>query len=536
MSIFNTVPLLSLIIFLPTLGAIFIFFVQETFGQSDKNSKNAALFITLITFMLSLVLWYNFDSYKLDYQFVEDKEWISSLKIRYNLGIDGISLFFILLTTFLMPICILVSWDNIKFRVKYYLIVFLLLETCILGAFCALDLLLFYTFFEATLIPMFLIIGIWGGSMRVYAAFKFFLYTLTGSVLMLLAIIYLYCSLGTTSIPVLTLYSFNSWTQGWLWLAFFASFAVKIPMWPFHTWLPDAHVEAPTAGSVVLAGILLKMGAYGFLRISLPFFPEASAMFAPYVGILSVIGIIYASLVALAQRDMKKLIAYSSIAHMGFVTLGIFTFLPTGIEGSLIQMLSHGVISAALFLCVGCLYEREHSREISHYGGLIDRMPIFGTFFMIFALGAIGLPATSGFIGEFLVILTTFQVNAGMAVCAGIGTILSAAYMLWLYRRIMFGKMEESKFSKIQDLTLREISVFVPLAFIVVWMGIYPTSFTQEMHRPVSSLLEYLGKDPIENFDDSSPKIKKETIVARTFDHQNTEVKLLPVSRVEVFA
>lgn len=525
MSVFNTVPLLSFIIFLPILGAIFIFFVQEALGQSHKNSKNAALFITLTTFILSLILWYNFDSYKSDYQFVEDNVWISGLNVRYHLGVDGISLFFVLLTTFLMPICILASWNSIKVRVKDYLIIFLLLETFILGAFCSLDLLLFYVFFEATLIPMFLIIGIWGGTLRVYAAFKFFLYTLTGSVLMLLAILYLYFELGTTSIPILTLYSFNPSQQAWLWLAFFASFAVKIPMWPFHTWLPDAHVEAPTAGSVVLAGILLKMGAYGFLRVSLPFFPEASTMFAPYVCILSVIGIIYTSLIALVQRDMKKLIAYSSIAHMGFVTLGIFTFLPTGFEGSLVQMLSHGVISAALFLCVGFLYEREHSREINHYGGLLERMPIFGVFFMIFTLGAIGLPGTSGFIGEFLVILSAFQVNSGIATFAGIGTVLSAAYMLWLYRRLMFGKIEESKLTKVKDLSSREIFIFMPLVIIIFWIGIYPTSFMEEMHQPVSSLLEYLGRDPIESPEGSFSIMKKESVVGSKQIGENSEIR-----------
>lgn len=490
MEIFQTLPFLSILVFLPSLGALFILSIRGGAAQSVQNARNVALFIALITFLLSLVLWQNFSLESAEYQYVENYPWIVGLNIQYFLGVDGISLFFVILTAFLTPLCILASWKSIQSRIKEYLVAFLFLETFILGMFCALDLVLFYVFFEAVLIPMFLIIGIWGGERRVYASFKFFLYTLTGSVLMLLAILFIYFKTGTSSIPDVSVYHFDPSVQIWLWLAFFAAFAVKIPMFPFHTWLPDAHVEAPTAGSVILAGILLKMGGYGFLRISLPFFPEASEYFAPFVWTLSVIAIVYTSLIALAQTDMKKLIAYSSVAHMGFVTLGIFTFEVEGVQGALIQMLSHGVISAALFLCIGVLYDREHSREISHYGGIAQRMPLYATVFMVVMLGSIGLPGTSGFIGEFLVLVSAFEVNTLVATLAAVGMVLGAAYMLWLYRRIFFEKNERQSLQILKDLSGREIIVLTPLVIMTLWMGIAPGAFTDVLEKPVAQLLE----------------------------------------------
>ncbi|MFV0294693.1 MAG: NADH-quinone oxidoreductase subunit M, partial [Hyphomicrobiaceae bacterium] len=431
--------ILSLVTFLPALGALGI----ATLNRDAKgNARWIALWTTLITFALSLLIWVNFDRSNPGFQFVEEAAWIGPIK--YKMGVDGISMLFVILTTFLMPLCILASWESIEERVKEYMIAFLLLETLMIGVFCALDLILFYLFFEGGLIPMFIIIGVWGGKRRVYASFKFFLYTLLGSVLMLLAMMAIYLHAGTTDIPTLIERSNLpvSW-QTWLWLAFFASFAVKMPMWPVHTWLPDAHVEAPTAGSVIRAGILLKMGGYGFLRFSLPMFPVASVELAPFVFTLSVVAIVYTSLVALAQEDMKKLIAYSSVAHMGYVTMGIFTFNQQGIDGAIFQMLSHGLVSAALFLCVGVIYDRMHTREIAAYGGLAERMPIYAACFMIFTMANVGLPGTSGFIGEFLTLLGVFKINTWVAFFATTGVILSAGYALWLYRRVVFGVLDK---------------------------------------------------------------------------------------------
>jgi NADH-quinone oxidoreductase subunit M len=414
------------------------------------------------------------------------------LNITYHLGVDGISLPFVLLSTLLTPICVVASWTSITERVKEYMVAFLVMESMMIGMFCALDLILFYVFFEATLIPMFLIIGVWGGPRRVYAAFKFFLYTLAGSVLMLLAMLTMYIVAGTTDIPTLLTYEFSPRLQIWLWLAFLASFAVKVPMWPVHTWLPDAHVEAPTAGSVILAAVLLKFGGYGFLRFSLPMFPEASIQLAPLIFGLSVVAIVYTSLVALAQEDMKKLIAYSSVAHMGFVTIGAFTMTVQGVEGAIFQMISHGVVSAALFLIVGVVYDRMHSREIATYGGLVHRMPIYAAVFMLFMLASVGLPGTSGFVGEFLVLVGAFSVNSWLAALAALGIILGAAYMLYLYRRVIFGALTKESLKRITDLTPREVAVFAPLVVLVLWMGIYPSTFLDMMHVSVDNLVNRL--------------------------------------------
>ena len=450
----------------------------------------AALWTTLATFVVSLFLWFRFDPGTADFQFVEHVEWLPEFNIAYRMGIDGISLFFVLLSTFLTPICILSSWTAVQVRVKEYMIAFLALETLMVGMFCALDLVVFYVFFEGVLIPMFLIIGVWGGARRIYAAFKFFLFTLLGSVLMLLALLAVYLEVGSTSIVQTLAYSFASDLQIWLWLAFFASFAVKIPMWPVHTWLPDAHVEAPTAGSVILAGVLLKMGGYGFIRFSLPMFPEASEFFTPLVFALSCVAVIYTSLVALAQEDMKKLIAYSSVAHMGFVTIGIFTATNQGIAGAIFQMLSHGIVSAALFLCVGVVYDRLHTREIGRYGGLVHRMPAYAAVFMVFTLASVGLPGTSGFVGEFLVLLAAFEVNTWVCFLAATGVILGAAYMLFLYRRVIFGKLERAELQAMLDLNPREIAVFAPLVVLVLWMGIYPSSFLDPIQMSVQNLVD----------------------------------------------
>ena len=482
-------PLLSLVTFLPLVGAGFIFlFAQGANELADRNAKNVALMTTLLTFLVSLVIWANFDNGTADFQFVERFAWLGG-DIDYRMGVDGISMLFVVLTAFLMPICILASWTSITTRVREYMIAFLLLECMMIGVFCALDFVLFYLFFEGGLIPMFLIIGVWGGPRRVYSSFKFFLYTLLGSVLLLLALIYMYFEAGTTDIPTLMAHGFTAQEQTWLWLAFFASFAVKMPMWPVHTWLPDAHVEAPTAGSVILAGVLLKMGGYGFLRFSLPMLPLASDQFVPLVFTLSVVAVIYTSLVALVQEDMKKLIAYSSVAHMGFVTIGIFTFNTQGIEGGIFQMLSHGIVSAALFLCVGVIYDRIHSRDIARYGGLVNRMPIYAVTFMIFMLASVGLPGTAGFVGEILVLVGVYQVNTWVAALAALGVILGAAYMLWLYRRVIFGKLTKADLMEITDLNRREILIFAPLLAIVLWMGIYPTSFIEVMEPSVELLL-----------------------------------------------
>ncbi len=483
-------PILSLVIFLPTVGALFVFLVRGDPRIVARNARMTALWTSLITFVLSLGIWIDFDTSTASFQFVERADWIPILGASYHLGVDGISMLFVILSTFLTPLCVLASWEAIQTRVKEYMIAFLLLETFMVGMFCALDFVLFYIFFEGVLIPMFLIIGVWGGPNRVYAAFKFFLYTLTGSVLLLVAIMVIYFDAETTDIVELLKIGFDPDVQIWLWLAFFASFAVKVPMWPVHTWLPDAHVEAPTAGSVILAGILLKMGAYGFLRFSLPMLPVASDFFAPLVFTLSIIAIVYTSLVALAQEDMKKLIAYSSVAHMGFVTIGIFTVRTQGVEGAIVQMLSHGVISAALFLCVGVVYDRLHSREISRYGGLVHRMPVYAAVFMVFMLGSVGLPGTSGFVGEFLVLVGAFQVNTWLALLATTGIVLGAAYMLYLYRRVIFGELTKEDLKTMTDLSRREIAVFAPLVAATLWMGIWPEPFLDVMHASVANLIE----------------------------------------------
>ena len=481
-------PILSIIIFLPLVGALFIA-LQRQDDAGIRNARNAALWTTLFTFGLSLFLWFNFETGTPKFQFVEKYSWIESFNIFYHLGVDGISVLFVLLSTLLTPICVLASWDAVRERVKEYMVAFLVLETLMIGMFCALDMVLFYVFFEGVLMPMFLIIGVWGGQRRVYAAFKFFLYTLTGSVLMLIAIIFIYLQTGVTDIPTLSKTSLPRDFQLWLWIAFFASFAVKIPMWPVHTWLPDAHVEAPTAGSVILAGVLLKMGGYGFLRFSLPMMPLASDFFTPLIFSLSVIAVIYTSLVALAQIDMKKLIAYSSVAHMGFVTLGIFALNIQGIQGAIYQMLSHGIVSAALFLCVGVVYDRMHTRLIDRYGGLVERMPIYAFTFMLFMLASVGLPGTGGFIGEFLVLVGLFKVNTTVAVLASLGVVLGAAYMLWLYRRVVFGSLTREDLKLITDMNVREVAIFAPLILLTLWMGIYPTPFLQIMDASVANLI-----------------------------------------------
>ena len=483
-------PILSLVTFLPLVGALFCLVVNGPKEAVDRNCRSAALLTSLVTFLVSLVLWVRFDPTKASFQFEEKLDWVPALSIGYHVGIDGISLFFVLLSTLLTPICILASWESVKVRVKEYMIAFLVLETFMVGMFCALDLALFYVFFEGVLIPMFLIIGVWGGKRRVYAAFKFFLYTLLGSVLMLLAIIAVYWQVGTTDLPTAMEKLDLPFTwQCWLWLAFFASFAVKVPMWPVHTWLPDAHVEAPTAGSVILAGVLLKMGGYGFLRFSIPLFPEASQYFAPLVFGLSLVAVIYTSLVALVQEDMKKLIAYSSVAHMGFVTIGAFIMNMQSVQGSIFQMLSHGIVSAALFLCVGVVYDRMHTREIAAYGGLVHRMPRYAFTFMFFTLASVGLPGLSGFVGEFLVLVGTFKANTWVAFLATTGIILGAAYALWLYRKIVFGELTKDSLKGILDMNRREIAVFLPLVLITLWMGIYPSSFLDPMAPSVDKLI-----------------------------------------------
>ncbi|OFW97380.1 MAG: NADH-quinone oxidoreductase subunit M [Alphaproteobacteria bacterium RIFCSPHIGHO2_12_FULL_66_14] len=483
-------PILSVVTFLPLVGAFFCLIVNGPKEAVDRNCRSAALITSLATFLISLVLWVRFDATKAGFQFEEKLDWVPALDIGYHMGIDGISLFFVLLSTLLTPICILASWESIQVRVKEYMVAFLVLETFMVGMFCALDLALFYIFFEGVLIPMFLIIGVWGGKRRVYAAFKFFLYTLLGSVLMLLAIIAIYWQAGTTDLPtVMEKLDLPFTWQCWLWLAFFASFAVKVPMWPVHTWLPDAHVEAPTAGSVILAGVLLKMGGYGFLRFSIPLLPEASQYFAPLVFGLSIVAIIYTSLVALVQEDMKKLIAYSSIAHMGFVTIGAFIMNMQSVQGSIFQMLSHGVVSAALFLCVGVVYDRMHTREIAAYGGLVHRMPRYAFTFMFFTLASVGLPGLSGFVGEFLVLVGTFKANTWVALLATTGIILGAAYALWLYRKVIFGELTKDSLKAILDMNRREIAVFLPLVLITLWMGIYPSSFLDPMAPAVDKLI-----------------------------------------------
>ncbi|RWE56321.1 NADH-quinone oxidoreductase subunit M [Mesorhizobium sp.] len=480
--------ILSLVTFLPLVGVLLILFVRDDSENARRNIRAIALWTTSITFIISLFIWTGFDNSEPGFQFVEKFAWLDS-GISYHMGVDGISMLFVILTTFLMPLCILASWESIEKRVKAYMIAFLLLETLMIGVFCALDIVLFYVFFEAGLIPMFIIIGVWGGKRRVYASFKFFLYTLAGSVLMLLAIMAMFFQSGTTDIPTLLTHNFPASMQTWLWLAFFASFAVKMPMWPVHTWLPDAHVEAPTAGSVILAAILLKMGGYGFLRFSLPMFPIASEMFAPLVFALSVVAIIYTSLVALMQEDMKKLIAYSSVAHMGFVTMGIFAMNQEGVQGAIFQMLSHGLVSGALFLCVGVIYDRMHTRDIDAYGGLVNNMPKYATVFMIFTMANVGLPGTSGFVGEFLTMLGVFRVNTWVAFFAATGVILSAAYALWLYRRVIFGALTKDSLKGLLDLSAREKVIIYPLAALVIFFGVYPAPVFDATAESVKALV-----------------------------------------------
>jgi len=480
-------PILSSITLLPTLGALFILFSKSEKNE-NRNAINLSLFTSVVNLFLTIFLWHSFDKNFVGFQFVEEQNWISGF-IKFKFGIDGISLLFIVLTAFITPICIISCVNSVKTRLKEFLVAILVLETFMIGVFCSLDLVVFYIFFEAGLIPMFLIIGIWGGPKRVYAAFKFFLFTLLGSVLMLVAIISIYWITGTTDITQIFQNEIPVKYQYVLWLAFFSSFAVKMPMWPVHTWLPDAHVEAPTAGSVILAAILLKMAGYGFLRFSIGMFPVASEYFIPLVFTLSIIAIIYTSLVALMQDDMKKLIAYSSVAHMGFVTLGIFTFTTQGIEGSIFQMLSHGLISAALFLCVGVLYDRVHTRLISSYGGIVNILPKYSLVFAVFMLGALGLPGTSGFVGEILILIGAFQKSFLVAILASIGIILGAAYMLWLYKRVVFGKLERSELKELKDLNLSEGLVLFSLAVLVLLFGFYPNLILDTIHTSVEELI-----------------------------------------------
>lgn len=482
-------PILSLVTFLPLAGAVFILAVNGDEASVARNARWAALWTSLVVFVVSLPLWFAFDRGNAGFQFVERSVWIPGYGIGYHMGVDGISAPFILLSTFLTPLCILASW-HVETRVREYMVAFLVLETFMVGTFAALDLLLFYVFFEAVLIPMFLIIGIWGGKRRVYAAFKFFLYTLLGSVLMLIAMLAIYWQTETTNIVDLLEYDFPAPMQTWLWLAFFASFAVKVPMWPVHTWLPDAHVEAPTAGSVILAGVLLKMGGYGLIRFSVPMFPAASELFTPLVFTLSIVAVIYTSLVALVQEDIKKLIAYSSVAHMGFVTLGIFAGTRQGVEGAMFQMISHGVVSGALFLCVGVIYDRLHTREIARYGGLVHRMPAYATVFMVFTMASVGLPGTSGFVGEFLVLTGTFQASTWAAALASTGVILGAAYMLYLYRRVIFGKLVHADLQTMPDLSLREKLIFAPLIVGTLWLGIQPQPVLNMLGPSVQNIVE----------------------------------------------
>jgi NADH-quinone oxidoreductase subunit M len=489
----STWPVLSLVTFLPVVGALFILATWALAGKGDEktlaqNARYIALWTTLVTFLVSLVLWAGFDTRSAGFQFVEKRDWLGGL-MSYHVGVDGISVLFVILTTFLMPLCVLASWSSVEKRVPEYMIAFLVLETLMIGVFVSLDLVLFYIFFEGSLIPMFIIIGVWGGARRVYASYKFFLYTFAGSVLMLLAMMYMYWQAGTTDITRLLDHEFARNAQTWLWLAFFASFAVKMPMWPVHTWLPDAHVEAPTAGSVILAGILLKLGGYGFVRFSIPMFPEASEYFAPLVFALSCVAIVYTSLVAMMQEDIKKLIAYSSVAHMGFVTMGLFTLTEQGIQGAIYQMLSHGLVSGALFLCVGVVYDRMHTREIAAYGGLVRRMPVYAVVFMVFTMANVGLPGTSGFVGEFLTLLAAFQVNTWVAFFATTGVVLSAGYALWLYRQVIFGPLERASLQTIRDVDNREMAILIPLVLLVIFFGVYPSAVFDVTTAAVSNLV-----------------------------------------------
>ena len=488
-------PILSAVTFLPLIGSIFILLIKDSSDKSINNAKYVAIFTSFVNFLLSIFLWFSFDTSTADFQFIENKQWVRGY-FNFKFGVDGISILFILLTTFITPLCILSVINSVKERIKEFLIALLVMETLMIGVFCSLDLVIFYLFFEGGLIPMFLIIGIWGGPRRVYSAFKFFLFTLLGSVLLLIAVISIYWITGTTDMTQLLLWNnIPKEYQYLLWLAFFSSFAVKLPMWPVHTWLPDAHVEAPTAGSVILAAILLKMAGYGFIRFSIGLFPVASDFFTPLIFLLSIIAIVYTSLVALMQEDMKKLIAYSSVAHMGFVTVGIFTLTKQGLEGSIIQMISHGLISAALFLCVGVVYDRVHSRLISSYGGLVHITPKYAVIFMIFTLAALGLPGTSGFVGEILILIGAFQKNILVAVLASLGVIFAAAYMLWLYKRVIFGKINNNELNKIYDLNKTEIFILSSLAFLTLFFGFYPEPLLRTVDISVSELIRNYEMD-----------------------------------------
>ena len=491
-------PILSAITFIPIIGALFVFLTRSEKDEKNSGAIYISIFTSIVNFFIILFVWYSIDKTTSDFQFIEEYNWISGF-IKFKFGIDGISILFILLTAFIIPICIFSCINSVKTRLKEFLIALLVLETFIIGVFCSLDLVIFYLFFEAGLIPMFLIIGIWGGPRKVYSAFKFFLFTLLGSVLMLVAIIAIYWISGTTDITEIYQMGIPSEYQYLLWLAFFSSFAVKLPMWPVHTWLPDAHVEAPTAGSVILAAILLKMGGYGFIRFSVGMFPVASEYFTPLIFSLSTIAVIYTSLIALMQKDMKKLIAYSSVAHMGYVTIGIFTFNKQGIEGSIVQMFSHGLISAALFLSVGVLYDRTHSRLIKTYGGIVNLMPKYSFLFMIFVLGTLGLPGTSGFVGEFLVLVGVFKVNYLVAILASIGVILAAAYILWLYKRVVFGKMENIQLKKIKDVNLSEAAILGILSAAVLFFGFYPDPLFQTVNVSVDNLINNYNADIQQN-------------------------------------
>ena len=488
-------PIISALILLPTIGSLFLIFSKSN-DQSNSTIKYVALFTSVVNFLLSIYLWFLFDETTSAFQFVEDREWLIGI-VNYKVGVDGISILFVILTTFITPLCIISVNNSVKKRLRDFLIAILIMESFMIGVFCSLDLVIFYLFFEAGLIPMFLIIGIWGGPKRVYSAFKFFLYTLLGSVLMLVAIISIYWITGTTDVVKLYELGINSKYQNLLWLAFFSSFAVKTPMWPVHTWLPDAHVEAPTAGSVLLAAILLKMAGYGFIRFSLGLFPIASDLFTPLIYALSLIAIIFTSLIALMQEDMKKLIAYSSVAHMGFVTLGIFTIQQQGIEGSIIQMISHGLVSAALFLCVGVVYDRMHSRLINTYGGIVSIIPKYSVLFMLFTLAALGLPGTSGFIGEFLILMGAFKDNFLVAVIASLGVILGAAYMLWLYKRVVFGKLVNNDLNKLTDLDKSEYFILISLALPTLFFGFYPEPLFNTIEVSVNDLIEMYNSNLI---------------------------------------
>jgi len=486
-------PILTTVTFLPLVGVVLILLVRDDGEAARRNIKMIALATTVFTFLVSIFVWTGFDAGDPGFQMVEKAAWLDR-GTTYHVGVDGISMLFVILTTFLMPFCILASWESVEKRIKEYMISFLLLETLMIGVFCALDLVLFYVFFEAGLIPMFIIIGVWGGKGRVYASFKFFLFTLAGSVLMLLAIMAMYWQADTTDITQLLTHKFPPDMQRWLWVAFLASFAVKLPMWPVHTWLPDAHVEAPTAGSVILAAILLKMGGYGFLRFSLPMFPVASLDFAPFIFTLSVVAIVYTSLVALMQEDVKKLIAYSSVAHMGYVTMGIFAMNAEGVQGAMFQMLSHGLVSGALFLCVGVIYDRMHTREIAAYGGLVNNMPKYAVAFMVFTMANVGLPGTTGFIGEFLTLLGAFRVNTWVAFFATTGLILSAAYALWLYRRVIFGALTKDSLKGLFDLSPRERVILYPLVILVIFFGVYPAPIFDATAESVKALVNNVGQ------------------------------------------